>query len=464
MLARSILALMVAAVFSLVMALPQPDVAVAEHDDSAPSVDESALEENQRANLDVLDAVIARIRTGFYDRTYGGKDLRDLRARYAPRVIDVEPGPPLHRVLREMLGEFKVSHLTIIAGDVYEQYFAGEMDNTLRRQAGFSLVELAPGELFVAGILHGSAAESAGLLRGDKVVRINGQPAIASPLLADAGGDPGLPGKPAYYPRNPEDGSEVVLDVRRTADADELIEIRVTPEPINMIAASRNSIRVIEVDGLKLGYIRFWHFLHNGITNALRRAINNDFAECDGLIVDLRGRGGSPAVMNACFLPFGDPPPMRGMGRVRMPNWDRPVVALQDGGSRSAKEVYAHNWKWLEIGPLVGESSPGAVLGSTFFTLPDGSRLLYPAQRVSTLTYGNVDLEGNPVEPTHPVKDLLPYAAGVDTILEAGAKILADLCREAPERPAPTRPSRGMEEAEEDFSAPEPCGTSSQGR
>jgi C-terminal processing protease CtpA/Prc len=457
MLLRSCLALVFAALFVGIAAVPS---VVAEQDDRTPQVDESALSPEQQANVDVLDAVLARLRRHYYDRNHEGLDLAELRARYLARVVNSDPGPALHRVLREMLGEFKVSHLTIIAGDVYEQYFAGEMNNTPRRQAGFSLVEYNPGELFVANLLHGSAADEAGLERGDKVVRINGVPALKSELLADAGGDPGLPGKPAYFPMNPEDGAPIVLDIKRTAQAEELLEISITPGPINMIEATLNSIKVIEVDGLKLGYIRFWHFLHADVANALRRAINNDFKDCDGLIVDLRGRGGSPGVMNACFLPFGTPPPtrMRGMPRARMPRWDRPVVALQDRGSRSAKEVYAHNWKWLNIGPLVGEASPGAVLGSTFFTLPDESQLLYPAQRVNSLAYGHVDLEGNPVLPTHPVKDLLPYASGVDTIKQAGTSILARMCKDAAKAaPKEERPKPGHEEAEEDFSA-QPAG------
>jgi carboxyl-terminal processing protease len=377
----------------------------------------------QRANVDVLDAVLARIRANFFDREYCGIDLDDLRARHLPDVLQAEPGHDLHRALRGMLAEFKVSHLTVVSGDVYERFFAPEMNDTLTVQAGFSLVELAPGRLYVAEILHGSAADKAGLKRGDRVVRINGQPALKSGVLVDAGGDPGMPGSPAYFVM-PQEDDDLRVDVMRAADLDVLEAIRITPAPISMIEATRNSIKVLEIDGQRIGYIRCWHFLHSGIMNALRRAINNDFADVDGMILDLRGRGGSPLIMNACFMPFGEPPPMRGLRRLQMPSWDRPVVALQDRGSRSAKEVFSHNWQWLDIGPVVGESTPGAVLASEFFTLPDGSRLLYPMQRADRFTYGEVNLEGNPVRPTHPVKDLLPYAAGADTIKQAGIRVL----------------------------------------
>ncbi|MCB9894520.1 MAG: PDZ domain-containing protein [Planctomycetes bacterium] len=408
-------------------------------DQGGSGFDAGNLTDEQKANVEVLDSVISTIRTQFYDKKYGGHDLKEMRARYLERVAKAEPGVPLHTVLRTMLGEFKVSHLTVMEGEAYNDHFAPEMDNTKRRQTGFDISELEPGEFFVSDILTGGAAEAAGIKRGDRVLELEGKPIEGNELLLDAGGDPGLPNQhPHYFVRNPVDGV-LNVKVRRHADDREPLNFEVTPTNINMIQATKNSVTIIEFEGRKFGYIRFWHFLHDGMTSALKRALKKEWEMCDGLIIDLRGRGGSPNVMNACFAPFGDPPPMSmfpGMpGRqidYNMPKWDRPVVALQDSGSRSAKEVYAHNWKYLEIGPLVGESTPGAVLGSTFAQLPDGSYLLYPAQNARDLSWGKTELEGNPVEPTHPVKDLLEYAAGQDTIKEAGIKILYEKVKDLP--------------------------------
>ena len=420
--------------------------------------DEKALTDEQKENVEVLDRVLEIIRTQFFDKkTYAGQDLKDLRVRYIARVAEAEPGVAMHKVIREMLGEFKVSHLTIIEQEAYDDHFAPEMDNTKRRQVGFDITEFDKGEYFVSDVLIGGAADKAGLKRGDRVVELEGLPVVGHELLVDAGGDPGLPNQHAhFFIRNPADG-KLNVTVQRHANDKKLIELEIEPSNMNMIQATKNSVTIIEHEGRTFGYIRFWHFLHDGMTSALRRALKKEWELCDGIIIDLRGRGGSPMVMNACFAPFGDPPPMSmipGMpGRrmnYNMPKWDRPVVALQDAGSRSAKEVYAHNWKYLDIGPVVGESTPGAVLGSTFTQLPDGSYLLYPAQNPRSLSYGKVELEGNPVEPTHPVKDLLQYAAGTDTIKEAGIKVLYDLVKDLP-IPTKEDPDKDSPEAEEEF-------------
>ena len=415
-------------------------------------LDESKLTEAQKANVAVLDAMLGAIRRQFYDRNFAGQNLDALRARFAAPVAESKPGEPLYAVLRNLLAEFKVSHLTIVAPDVFQTNFAPEMNNTTSLRPGLDITELEPGRYFVAAVLDGSAAQDTGVLRGDRIVEIQGKPAAQSPLLADSGGDPGLPGLPHYFIRVPEGGAALELSLQRSAADTQLVAVSIQCTETSMIQATKNSVRVIEHKGRRFGYIHFWHFLSSQMAQTLRAAINNEFKDCDGLIVDLRGRGGSVPVMNACFAPFADPPPMRTRRGLRrqnynMPRWEKPVVALQDSGSRSAKEVYAHNWKWKNVGPLIGETTSGAVLGSTFVALPDGSRLLLPAQEVRRLTYGLVDLEANPVQPTHPVKDLLAYAQGVDVIKEAGIKVLHGLMPKAEPLPAPApRDERRKEE------------------
>lgn len=397
------------------------------------------LNAQQRLNLQVLDSVINTIRQNFYDRRFGGHDLNKMQAQYKPRVLMASDKAKLRETLNEMLSVFKVSHLAVLDGQVYTQNFAPEMNNSTSRRCGFDVTKYPDGKYFITNVLHESAADKAGLVRGDELLTVNGKAPAESKLLRDAGGDAGIPGNPHFIIITPPKGTNVTLKVLRTRTDSKPTTVTITPSEWSMIRASKASIGVIEHEGRKLGYIRFWHFLHGSLTQAFKRALKNEFADCDGLIVDLRGRGGSPMVMNACFEPFATPP-AGGMGMripgfvpdYGMPKWDRPVVALQDAGSRSAKEVYAHNWKYKDCGPLIGESTPGAVLGSTFFKLPNDDQMIMPVQNARSLSFGQVELEANPVTPTLPVKDLVRYAAGQDTIKQAGIKTLYGMVKDLP--------------------------------
>ncbi len=419
--------------------------------------EEPALTTTQKSNVAVLDALLRNVRQSFYDKKFGGHDLNTLREKYLPAVLDSKPGAALHKVLNGLIAEFKVSHFGIMEGDVYNVNFVPEMNNTFSVRPGFDIGRIH-GEYFVANVYQDSGAEHAGVLRGDRLVLVNGQPIEESPLLVDAGSDPGIPGEPHFFLRVPDDMTELSLGVQRKRGDEKLTAITLKPTAINMIYSTKKSVSVIEHKGRKFGYIRFWHFLHEGMTNALRNAIKKDWKDCDGAIIDLRGRGGSPLVMNACFAPFGKPPAMGRMfgggGNYNMPVWGKPVIALQDAGSRSAKEIYAHNWKYLNIGPVVGETTPGAVLGSSFVELPDGSQMIMPMQDAAIYCYGNVRLEANGVPPTHAVKDLLAYSQGVDTIKEAGIKVIYDLVKEStPAKPevAPAKPPVEDKDVEEKF-------------
>lgn len=412
----------------------------------------------QKSNVAVLDALIRNVRQNFYDKKYGGLDLNKLREKYLKQVVDSASGAPLHKVLNQLIAEFKVSHFGVMEGDVYNVNFVPEMNNTFSVRPGFDIGRIH-GEYFVANVYQDSAAEHGGLLRGDRLVLVNGQPIEESPLLVDAGSDPGIPGEPHFFLRVPDDLTELTLGVQRKRGDEKLTAVTLKPTAINMIYATKKSVSVIEYKGRKFGYIRFWHFLHDGMTTALRNAIKKDWKDCDGAIIDLRGRGGSPLVMNACFAPFGTPPSMGRMfgggGNYNMPRWEKPVIALQDAGSRSAKEIYAHNWKYLNIGPIVGETTPGCVLGSSFVELPDGSQMIMPMQDAAVYCYGNVRLEANGVAPTHAVKDLLAYSEGVDTIKEAGIKVIYDLVLESkpatPEAAPEKKPAEDKDEEEKFF-------------
>jgi C-terminal processing protease CtpA/Prc len=80
--------------------------------------------------------------------------------------------------------------------------------------------------------------------------------------------------------------------------------------------------------------------------------------------------------------------------------------------------------------------------------------MIMPMQDAAMYCYGNVRLEANGVAPTIPIKDLLAYAEGVDTIKEAGIKVIYDMVKDnAPVKPevAPDKKPADQTDEEEKF-------------
>lgn len=364
---------------------------------------------------EVFDEVWNTVRDHFFDPDLSGLDWNEVRERYRPLARSSGGGRPLHRLINRMLGELGVSHTGIIEKEVYRDCIGAEFKNRKVLLVGLELVRLEDG-YFVRSILEGGAAEKAGIRRGDRVVSIDGTRLEDSPLFFPAGSDPGLPGPPEFF-IGASGADPIRIGIRRTPVGDREKGIAVVPESMNQIEAIRRSVRVVERDGLRLGVIHLRHLMSRAVARILERAIERDFAEVDGLVVDLRGRGGAPAVA------------MRVLRALE--GFDRPLVGVIDGHSRSAKEVVAHRMRDRRIGTLVGERTQGAVLGGRFYQLSDGSVLMLATSDVDVLTDG-VHLEGVGVPPHVWIEDRVRYANGEDPLLDRALEVAVARARGLP--------------------------------
>ncbi|MBI3097689.1 MAG: hypothetical protein HYY93_05490 [Planctomycetes bacterium] len=361
----------------------------------------------------VLDEAWRTVKKSFYDKNLHGVDWEAVREKYRPRAETAGTQAEVHAVINEMLAELKASHLVVVEKDIYLTHFVPEFAGKKTLRPGFE-VRLHDGRYFAHAIIEGGPATRAGLHLGDEIVSINGLPPAECPDLADAGSDPGIVADPHLVCRVVE-GRPVRLEVRRTRGG-EPVPLEIMPEKTSMVAGSRASVRVEERRGIKLGVIHLWHFLSAEMGILMNRAVKNEFQEADGLLLDIRGRGGSPFVMNAVLSAI------RPRGA-----WKKPVVLLIDEGSRSAKEVFAWLFRKERLGTVVGRKTPGAVLGSTFVVLSDGSALLMPVMDVKNLT-GGKSLEGKGVAPDIEVTEPDEYLDGRDPIFEKGMDVLRRAC------------------------------------
>jgi carboxyl-terminal processing protease len=357
----------------------------------------------EKPRIKTFDEAWKTTKEHFYDKKMHGKDWEALKAEYRPLAKAAKTQTELIEITNRMLGELKASHLVLMSKDAYQEHMLPEMGSEPVPQVGFEAIEI-DGGLFVRSILEGGPAEKAGIKRGDRIVKINGVPAKKSELVEQAGSDPGLPWPPLWYLR--AEGTEKVL-LTVESEKGKPRSVTVTPEPISAVEATRNSVRVIKYHGMKFGYVHTWHFLVAPIFQTVSNAMAKEFKKCDGLLLDVRGRGGSPIVMNAI------------LGLFRTGAWDKPVVLLVDDRSRSAKEIFTWSFMKEHLGPAVGRTTEGAVLGSQFFPLSDGSCLLCPVVDGKVYTKGD-KLEGKGVTPDHVVEYPLPWSNGFDEILEFG--------------------------------------------
>jgi C-terminal processing protease CtpA/Prc len=261
------------------------------------------------------------------------------------------------------------------------------------------------GKIFITDVYDGGPASRANIKAGDEILAADGMPFGEVELFK---------GKA---------GREVVLTLRRAENGPEM-EIKVRAEKLQpsetLLEAISDSVRVINRDGRRIGYVRIWSYTRNDVADILNYELGGGrLADVDGLVLDLRSRwGGAPADAAEIFL--GRTPDMEmiendGDRRFVNTRWKKPVVAIIDEGTRSGMEIFANALKASGI-PLVGTPTAGDVVAGRGFLLPDDSLLVLA---VADVLVEGERLEGNPVGPDIAVPFDIRYADGADPQLDA---------------------------------------------
>lgn len=351
----------------------------------------------------VLDQVWSLVRANFVNRDFNGIDWRALRQSYRLKAGQAKTRSELYALIQEMLAPLKASHLALIEEDVFQEHYDSEIRNRKTRTFGADLV-LLPQGIFIAAVADGGPAAKQGLERGDRILLIDDEDPRTSGALRPAGDDPGLSGPPGFFLRA-ADPLKLTIERRPKAGAKGVFTRLIHPGDWNLVAASITSMRVVERRETKIATVHLWHLAHPSIVDNLAAAMHTRFRDCQGLVLDLRGRGGTAEIVDEVLALFD-------MRTRDGPRWNRPTVAIIDGGTRSAKEVLAFKLRERGI-TLVGQRSQGAVLGARFFKLRDGARLMIPVTDMRALTRG-ISLEGRGIAPDITVEDELPWCENRD--------------------------------------------------
>jgi carboxyl-terminal processing protease len=335
--------------------------------------------------------------------------------RYQRALPSLAGDAEIRAHIQALLGELKLSHLALIERRTFDHHIRSELRNSLRPSFGLTILELPEG-LFVNQLSDGGPAMRAGVRRGDRLLSINAAAPSDSPVLCAGIAEPGLGGPPSFWL-----SSQEALELGFERDPDRgpagRYALRLAPQPWNLCSATRASIRSLALDGRRVGYVHLWHLLNNATVRALRGALLGELKRCAGLVLDLRGPGGAPSEIQEVLRLFES-------HAADGPRWQRPVVAIIDRGTRSAKELLAFELRERFSIPLVGERTRGAVLGARFFDLKDDSVLMIPTIDMRSLSRG-APLEGRGVKPDVRCNDKLPWSRGRDPLLERALTLLS---------------------------------------
>ncbi len=373
-----------------------------------------------RKILEKLDKIVSK---RLYSKTLSDTVWKDAIIKQQNEILKSKNLKELHTSIGAAMTELKSSHCNFVTTND-EMYhflhslfadFNKKVDRGKTDYVGFATGGKPFAENQVRYVLDGSPAAKAGLEIGDRIVKVEGLSYIGYSHFL------GMSGK------------VVSIEVERKGTTR---TITLKPEKTELYAAyvkaMHNSVRIEQVDGKKIGYVHVW--CGGGRShNALEEIMEDKLAETDGLILDIRdGYGGNSLTDLDRFyrtkLGFPDfvTVDRKGKKNVGREYYEKPMVAIINGGSRSGKELVAFSLKRTGRAKLVGTTTAGAVLAGSLQPIDDKSSV-YIA--VLDGTVDGVRLEGTGVAPDIEVDNTSHDKIGYDQQFSAAQNTLIDLIK-----------------------------------
>ena len=297
----------------------------------------------------------------------GSNKLNDLLHIVDDQYVDtVNMNDLVEKAVPQILSELDPHSVYISTKDVQQanddlkgSFFGVGIEFTIRKDT-----------LHVQNVIPNGPSERAGLIAGDKIVEVDGQPFVGK----------GLTNEEAMRRLKGEKDTKVELGILRYKEK-KLRHFTVTRGEIPM----KSVIATYMLDNTT-GYIRIKNFgekTYPELLIALAKLSQEDF---ESLVIDLRGNTGgylgSAVQMANEFLPKGclivytegrKSPRQEYRSDGRGSYQKLPLVVLIDEGSASASEIFAGAIQDNDRGTIIGRRSFGKGLVQQPVTLHDGS-------------------------------------------------------------------------------------------
>ncbi len=356
------------------------------------------------------------LRDNFYDESMHEANWDSVRTIYRDRAVSSVINEDFNDVVRRMLGELSASHLGIYGPWRFDSSPASGSIGIIPDHSWGG-----PGILIDSVIPYSPAdLEESHLYSGDILLSVQGMNVGPYDNLYRA----------LLQRRN----RLTRFRINRSGD---ILDIDIEPVSIWSIQRllydawiERNRSEVARLSGGRVGYLHIPSMSSSSVENFLVDLFAEGIGR-DGMIIDIRDNGGGNT-HDEIIRELGRPTYMYSTDRYGnitfepLGVWQKPLVLLINERCYSDGEIFPEGWKQLDLGPVVGETTYGAVIGTSDVSLVDGTGFRVPSTGWFTLSGEN--LENNGVEPDIHVPELPADAgANIDRQLDAAAAAIMEL-------------------------------------
>lgn len=375
----------------------------------APSIAKNLTAEN----LESFDLVWQTVNKIHFDPTFGGIDWKAMHDRYRPQIVLSIGIEEFNRITNQMLFELRLSHLLVATETTLKTYVP-----TLFSEGTVGIdVRWMQNKAVITKIKPGFPAQATSMKPGYEITRIddrdvkeivrraevlppynvrNRRGGISNYLLGHINGPPDTSVSISYLDENSRLKEAVII--RQSRGAGKVISDAMPPMFIEFESRRLKN---------NIGYIWFNHFadpVDKSFLNALET-----MRDTHGLIFDVRSNpGGYFRVLDTIIeqlitvktplykLRFRHNTVERILKPSKTP-YQKPVVVLIDVTSTSCSEHFAACLQAIGRAVIVGERSPGYLLGAKWIKLPNGLSFMHSF--LQPIPYGGRIVEGNGVKP-----------------------------------------------------------------
>lgn len=332
----------------------------------------------------VFEEAWRTIRDGYYDPNFHGYNWNKLHDKYKDRCVYASTNNDFRDMFNLLLGELNSSHMGMTAPD---------RAVTQRDVTGLLGAELMPvnNGMKVNHVIPETPADKTAskLNEGDIITAINGNVIGREENF--------------YDNLNGLVNEKILLNVTNAEGKQRDVVIRPTASVVNNLYDEwvENRKKLVEkYSNGRLGYIHI-----RSMDFASFEVVEREFTAAgfgkEGLLIDVRYNGGGSTTdylmtilnykQHAYTIPRGasdnlerDKKKFRSYypigERLVYAAWTKPSIALCNEGSYSNAEIFAHAYKTLGIGKLVGVPTNGSVISTGGKSLMDGSFVRLPGR------------------------------------------------------------------------------------